>query len=46
MADFQVITADFLNLHISTSKDDISFSEKRFAKDITVSDLKVNSASQ
>lgn len=41
MADYRVITSDFVNLHISTSKDDISFSEKRFMKDITVSDLKV-----
>lgn len=41
MADFKVITSDFVNLHISTSKDEISFSEKRFPKDLTISDLKV-----
>lgn len=41
MADYTVITSDFANLFISTSKDDISFSEKRFPKNITVSDLKV-----
>lgn len=42
MADFQIITSDFVTVHISTSTNDILFSEKRFAKDITVSDLKVN----
>lgn len=41
MADYKVITSDFVNLHISTSKDDMFFSEKRFPKDITISDLKV-----
>lgn len=41
MADYKVITPDFINVHISTSKDDISFSEKRFPKNITVGDLKV-----
>ncbi|KRT80484.1 hypothetical protein AMK59_7011, partial [Oryctes borbonicus] len=40
MADYKVITSDFVNLHISTSKDDMSFSEKRFPKDITITDLK------
>ncbi|KAJ8945703.1 hypothetical protein NQ318_012422 [Aromia moschata] len=40
MADYKIITADFVNLHISTSKDDILFSEKRFPKDISISDLK------
>jgi len=40
MADFKVITSDFVTLQISTSGDDISFNEKRFPKDITVSDLK------
>ncbi|EEZ98061.1 tubulin-folding cofactor B [Tribolium castaneum] len=40
MADFKVITSDFVRLHISTSKDDVSFEEKRFPKDITISDLK------
>ncbi|KAL3276648.1 hypothetical protein HHI36_012020 [Cryptolaemus montrouzieri] len=40
MGDFKVITSDFLTLQISTSKNDISFAEKRFPKDITVSDLK------
>lgn len=41
MADIKVITSDFVNLHISTSKNEILFSEKRFPKDINVSDLKV-----
>uniref|UniRef100_A0A6P7H015 Tubulin-folding cofactor B-like n=1 Tax=Diabrotica virgifera virgifera TaxID=50390 RepID=A0A6P7H015_DIAVI len=41
MADFKVVTSDFVNLQISTSKDDLSFNEKRFPKDITISDLKV-----
>ncbi|XP_044756069.1 tubulin-folding cofactor B [Coccinella septempunctata] len=40
MGDFKVITPDFVNLQISTSKNDISFSEKRFPKGITVADLK------
>ncbi|KAJ8920502.1 hypothetical protein NQ315_005371 [Exocentrus adspersus] len=40
MADFKVITSDFVNLHISTSKDDISFSEKRFPKSLNIADLK------
>ncbi|RZC36572.1 tubulin-folding cofactor B [Asbolus verrucosus] len=40
MTDFKVITPDFVKLHISTSKDDISFNEKRFPKDLTISDLK------
>ncbi|XP_017776441.1 PREDICTED: tubulin-folding cofactor B-like [Nicrophorus vespilloides] len=41
MADFKIITSDFVNVQISTSKDDISlFNEKRFPKDITVLDLK------
>ena len=44
MADFKVVTPDFLKVYISTSKDDISFNEKRFPKDLTISDLKVNSA--
>lgn len=42
MADYTVITPDFVNVYISTSKDDISFSEKRFPKNITIADLKVN----
>lgn len=41
MADYQVITPDFVNVMISTSKDDISFNEKRFPKSITTADLKV-----
>ncbi|CAH1996906.1 unnamed protein product [Acanthoscelides obtectus] len=41
MSDLKVITGDFVNLQISTSKDDISFNEKRFPKDLTISDLKV-----
>lgn len=41
MADFKVVTSDFVNVQISTSKDDISFNEKRFPKDLTISDLKV-----
>uniref|UniRef100_A0A6P7GVT6 Tubulin-folding cofactor B n=1 Tax=Diabrotica virgifera virgifera TaxID=50390 RepID=A0A6P7GVT6_DIAVI len=41
MADFKVVTSDFVNLQISTSKDDLSFNEKRFPKDISISDLKV-----
>lgn len=41
MADIRVITSDFVNLQISTSKDKISFVEKRFPKDISVAELKV-----
>ncbi|CAG9815288.1 unnamed protein product [Phaedon cochleariae] len=41
MTDFKVVTSDFLNLQISTSKNDISFNEKRFPKDLIISDLKV-----
>lgn len=44
MADIKVITSDFANLQISTSKMDISFGEKRFPKDLTISDLKVGEA--
>jgi len=40
MSEFKVVTSDFVTVQISTSKDDLSFSEKRFAKDITISDLK------
>ncbi|XP_066245393.1 tubulin-folding cofactor B-like [Euwallacea similis] len=40
MGDIKVVTSDFVNLQISTSKNDICFGEKRFPKDITVSDLK------
>jgi len=40
MGDIKVITSDFVNLQISTSKDDISFGEKRFPKDLTISDFK------
>ena len=41
MADYKVLTSDFVNLHVTTSKNDVSFNEKRFPKDITISDLKV-----
>lgn len=44
MADFKIVTSEFLNLQISTSKDDLSFNEKRFPKDITISDLKVRNS--
>ncbi|XP_060526801.1 tubulin-folding cofactor B [Cylas formicarius] len=40
MGDIQVLTSDFVNLQISTSKNDISFGERRFPKDITISELK------
>ncbi|KAK9881935.1 hypothetical protein WA026_018129 [Henosepilachna vigintioctopunctata] len=40
MGDYKVVTSDFVNLQISTSKNDISFAEKRFPKDITIVDLK------
>ncbi|XP_022906158.1 tubulin-folding cofactor B-like [Onthophagus taurus] len=41
MADYKVITPDFVNLHISTSNSDIpSFNDKRFPKDTTIADLK------
>ncbi|KAK4881609.1 hypothetical protein RN001_004928 [Aquatica leii] len=40
MADYRVVTSDFVNLHISTSNDESSFNEKRFPKDITISELK------
>lgn len=41
MGEVKVITSDFVNLQVSTSKNDVSFGEKRFPKDITVADLKV-----
>lgn len=41
MADYRVVTSDFVNLHVTTSKNDVSFNEKRFPKDITIKDLKV-----
>lgn len=41
MADYKVVTSDFVKLTISTSKDDFSFNEKRFAKDLTIQELKV-----
>ncbi|KAF5275864.1 hypothetical protein FQR65_LT04103 [Abscondita terminalis] len=40
MADYKVVTSDFVNLHISTSSNYSSFNEKRFPKDITISELK------
>ncbi|KAF5295968.1 hypothetical protein FQA39_LY12740 [Lamprigera yunnana] len=40
MADYKVVSSDFVNLHITTSTDESSFSEKRFAKDISIIDLK------
>ncbi|XP_030755606.1 tubulin-folding cofactor B [Sitophilus oryzae] len=40
MGDIKIITSDFLHLQVSTSQDDISFGEKRFPKDLTISDLK------
>ncbi|XP_018328178.1 tubulin-folding cofactor B [Agrilus planipennis] len=40
MADYKVVTSDFLNVQISTSKDDFIHNERRFTKDITVRDLK------
>lgn len=40
MADYKVITSDFVNLQISTSGHDLSFNERRFPKDITISNLK------
>lgn len=40
MADFKVVTSGYLTVQISTSKADISFNERRFPKDITVSELK------
>lgn len=41
MADIRIITSDFVNLQISTSKDKISFVEKRFPKDVSIAELKV-----
>ncbi|KAL1510002.1 hypothetical protein ABEB36_004662 [Hypothenemus hampei] len=40
MGDLKVVTSNFINVQISTSKNDISFGERRFPKDITVADLK------
>lgn len=41
MSEYKVVTQDYVNVQISTSKDDISFNEKRFQKGISVIDLKV-----
>lgn len=41
MSEVRVVTSDFVNLQVSTSKNDVSFGEKRFPKDITVGNLKV-----
>lgn len=40
MSEYQVITQDYVNVQISTSKDDISFNEKRFPKSLTIMALK------
>lgn len=40
MSEYKVVTQDYVNVQISTSKDDISFNEKRFQKGISVIDLK------
>lgn len=40
MADYKVVTSDFVNLQISTSNQDATFNERRFPKDITISNLK------
>lgn len=43
MADIQVITQDFVNVHITKSdSEDAPPIERRFKKEITVSDFKVN----
>lgn len=41
MSEYKVITQDYVNVQISTSKDDICFNEKRFQKGITIMNLKV-----
>ncbi|CAH0553956.1 unnamed protein product [Brassicogethes aeneus] len=40
MADFKVVTADYVKVQISTSKNDLGDVEKRFPKDITILQLK------
>lgn len=40
MSEYKVITQDYVNVQISTSKDDICFNEKRFQKGITIINLK------
>lgn len=38
---FKVITSDYVNVRISTSREQSNFNEKRFQKGIKVLDLKV-----
>ncbi|XP_050296225.1 tubulin-folding cofactor B [Anthonomus grandis grandis] len=40
MGDVKVITSDFVHVQISTSVNHATFGEKRFPKDITISELK------
>lgn len=41
MADFKVVTSDFVKVQISTSKNDLCDLERRFPKDLTINQLKV-----
>ncbi|XP_019877381.2 tubulin-folding cofactor B [Aethina tumida] len=40
MADFKVVTSDFVKVQISTSKNDLCDLERRFPKDLTINQLK------
>lgn len=43
MEGIQIVTQDFVNVHITKSdKDDTAPVERRFKKDITIQDFKVN----
>lgn len=42
MEEFKVITQDYVNVQISTSKDSVPITEKRFQRGIKVMELKVN----
>lgn len=43
MEEFKVITQDYVNVQISTSKDSVPITEKRFQRGIKVMELKVKS---
>lgn len=43
--EYKVITQDYVNVQISTSKDPICFNERRFQKGIKIIDLKVRNPS-
>lgn len=45
MEEFKVITQDYVNIQISTSKDSMPLNEKRFQKGIKIMELKVKLSS-